>query len=97
MARAESDDGAGCCITLSELHIFQSDFTASRGELSSLLSAQLSRPPSSAELEAFSSLIASQGCLKGKDGRASLQGYLIAVLGEDWRIAKTTVLFTLPL
>jgi len=98
MAREQGDEECtGCCITLSELHIFQSDFTASRGELNSLLSAQLSRTPSSAELEAVKKVIASQGYLKGKNGRASLQGYLLEILGEGWCVAETTVLFTLLL
>ena len=87
----DDKDGTVCCITLSELHIFQSDFTASQGELCSLISAQLSRAPSSAELAVLTETIARQGFLKGNEGRASLQGYLLAVLEEGWRIAETTV------
>ena len=80
----------GRCITLAQLHVFQADFTASQGELSQLLSAQLSRTASSAELEVLNKTISSQGYLKGSGGRASLQGYLLAVLGDHWRITEPT-------
>ena len=80
----------GCSITLAQLHVFQLDFTSSQGDVSRLLSAQLSRAASSAEVEVLNKTISSQGYLKGRHGRASLQGYLLAVLGENWCITEPT-------